>query len=473
MIMLCIYGNNIETMNLDNLKNFNIGFINPPSPFLIDQRVFMSLGILRVATSLKKYTNKVFFLDLSNQNDYYLLLDDFIKKNSLDIICITATTPQISLVFDFCKYIKLKYKLKIILGGPHITLMNSSTHKATKDIQEICSNHVKEVLKYVDTIVIGDGEFSIFNAILSNEKIINSELSTDLFLSNEKYDEIEIDRNFLDINSYKYEIDGKKSINIISQMGCPYKCEFCSGRNSKSFNKIRHRSVENIIKEIDFLYKKYNYTGFMFYDDELNLNKTRFHELLIKLIEYQNKNSVDFNLRGFTRSDLLTDEQAKLMYEAGFRWLLVGFESGSDRILKNINKGCNVDDNTKCFDIARKNGLKVKALMSVGHAGESYNTIKDTINWLQKVKPDETDTTIISVYPGSNYFNNSIKISDDFLKFEKNGDNLYIRNIDFLKNSNFYKSKIGSYVSFVHTDYLSEKQLVECRDEIEKTSKNT
>ena len=185
----------------------------------------------------------------------------------------------------------------------------------------------------------------------------------------------------------------------------------------------------------------------------------------------QNKNGVSFNLRGFTRSDLLTNEQAKLMLEAGFKWLLVGFESGSNIILRNMNKGCNVDKNTNCFEIARKHGLKVKALMSVGHPGESYKTVEETIDWLQKVKPDETDTTIISVYPGSNYFNKSIKINDDFLKYTNEfNDSLYIRNIDFLKDSNFYKSKIGSYVSFVHTDYLSPNDLVKCRDEIEKIS---
>ena len=111
--------------------------------------------------------------------------------------------------------------------------------------------------------------------------------------------------------------------------------------------------------------------------------------------------------------------------------------------------------------------------MSIGHPGESYETVNDTIKWLQKVKPDETDTTIISVYPGSNYFNKSIKISDELLKYtNKYGDNLYINNIDFLKDSNFYKSKMGSYVSFVHTDDLSVKQMVECRDEIERISRN-
>jgi len=450
-----------------------IGFINPPSEFLINQRVFISLGILRVATSLQK-NHTIHFLDLSNENDYYSKIDNFISDNDLKIICITATTPQIQIVYEFCKYIKSKYNIKIILGGPHITLMHSSLNNGTSDIKNYCSNHINTLLKYIDNIVIGDGEYSIFDAIESDEKIINSEEIKNYYLPN-NYDEVAIaNRELIDISSYNYFIDGVKSTNLISQMGCPYQCEFCSGRGSKTFNKIRKRSIDNIIKEIDILYKNYDYKGFMFYDDELNINKKYFNSLLEKLIQYQNDNDVKFNLRGFTRSNLLDEEQAKLMYDAGFRWLLIGFESGSDRMLKNMNKGCSVDDNTKCFEIAKKVGLKVKALMSIGHPGETKETINETLNWLKKVKPDETDITIVSVYPGSSYFEKSILVDDKLLKYtnERTNDNLYIRNIDFLKDSNFYKSKSNEYISFVSTDELSEKDIIEHRLMLEKEIKN-
>jgi radical SAM superfamily enzyme YgiQ (UPF0313 family) len=251
-------------------------------------------------------------------------------------------------------------------------------------------------------------------------------------------------------------------------MGCPFQCEFCSGRGAKTFNTIRKRSVGNIIKEIDLLYKEYGYQAFMVYDDELNVNKKYFEELLLALIGYQEQNGVKFNLRGFTRSDLLTDRQAELMYKAGFKWLLVGFESGSDRILTNINKECSVADNSKCFDIARNNGLKVKALMSVGHPGESRETIQETIQWLKEMRPDETDATIVSVYPGSGYFNKAVRVRDKWFKYthETTKDALYIKNIDFLSESNFYKSKSDEYVSYVFTDYLTCGELVRQRQHI-------
>ncbi len=451
----------------------NVGFINPPSEFLTEQRVFISLGILRVATQLKNDAN-VNFLDLNDQKNYYDLIKNFIVKNKLNVICFTATTPQIEIVFKFCKFIKENFNIKIILGGPHITLIHSSSQLGTNDIKKICNDHITEIFKYIDTIVIGDGEYAIKKALNFSEKIINSETDKDLFVS-KLYDDIAIvDRDFLDVQSYKYSIDGKKSTNIISQIGCPYQCEFCSGRGSKTFNRIRKRSVENIMSEIDMLYKKYGYEGFMFYDDEINLNKIYFENFLNELIKYQTDNKINFNLRGFTRSDLLDDHQAKLMYETGFRWLLIGFESGSDRILKNINKGCSVEDNTRSFDIARRNKLKVKALMSIGHPGENNETINDSIEWLKKVKPDETDITIVSIYPGSNYFNKSILTSDNnlFYRNNGNGDSLYIQNIDFLNQSNFYKSKSNEYVSYVKTEFLLEKDIVKKRILMENEIKN-
>jgi anaerobic magnesium-protoporphyrin IX monomethyl ester cyclase len=422
----------------------NVGFVNPPSEFLINQRVFVTLGILRVATHLDKQgICKVYFLDLSNRVNYKELLINFISDNSLDVICFTATTPQIATVYNLCTGIRSMFRGKIILGGPHITLMYGSIKQGTPDIQKICQDHINTLLGCIDTIIIGDGEYAIIDAINQNVAIIDSEQDKRLFLKR-NYDEVTIpDRSFLDLSSYEYYIDGVKSTNIISQMGCPYQCEFCSGRGSKTFSTVRKRSVGNIIKEIDFLYKQYGYKGFMCYDDELNINRKYFEDLLVALIDYQKQNNVSFNLRGFTRSDLLTEGQADLMYRAGFRWLLVGFESGSDKILRNINKGCTVEDNTRCFDIARKSGLKVKALMSIGHAGESFYTISDTITWLKDVKPDETDTTIISVYPGANYFNKAVRMNNSWLKYtsKTSGDNLYIKDIDFLSDSNFYKSK--------------------------------
>jgi len=83
--------------------------------------------------------------------------------------------------------------------------------------------------------------------------------------------------------------------------------------------------------------------------------------------------------------------------------------------------------------------------------------------------------TIISVYPGSGYFDKSVVLGKDLLKYSniKTNDALYIKNIDFLRESNFYKSKEGECVSYISTDHLSGEELVEQQSLIMEEWKKT
>jgi radical SAM superfamily enzyme YgiQ (UPF0313 family) len=161
--------------------------------------------------------------------------------------------------------------------------------------------------------------------------------------------------------------------------------------------------------------------------------------------------------------------QAELMSKAGFKKLLVGFESGSDRILKNINKKATKSENTRCIEIAKKYGIGIKALMSIGHPGESDETIQETYNWLISSKPEEFDVTIITVIPGSKYYDDSILVKDGVWKYTINNDNLYSIEVDNFTQYEYYKGIPGNYQSFVYTDYISRERLVESRDWLERS----
>lgn len=165
------------------------------------------------------------------------------------------------------------------------------------------------------------------------------------------------------------------------------------------------------------------------------------------------------------------------MYRTGFRQILVGFESGSPRMLLNMNKHATRDDNTRCVEMLQKAGIKVKALMSLGHPGESYETVDETREWLLKVKPNDVDVTIITVYPGTPYFDDATEAfgNDRFTAWmyeAANGDRLYYRHTDHLKDINFYKGIPGQYQSFVWTDTLDRDTMVDCRDDLETDVRN-
>ena len=244
-------------------------------------------------------------------------------------------------------------------------------------------------------------------------------------------------------------------------------CGFCGGRESPMLRRIRTRTTENIVGEIEHIHKSTKSCGLMFYDDELNVNPSMIG--LMRAIEKKGEDlGAEFRLRGFIKSQLFTDEQAAAMYAAGFRWILVGFESGSERILTNINKKATRDENTRCMEIATRHGLKVKALMSIGHPGESHETVAATRDWLLEVKPADFDVTIITTYPGTPYRDQAVKNGDAWTyTYQKTGDKLHAIEIDFMEGAAWYKGQIGAYKSYVYTDFISADELVKARDATE------
>jgi radical SAM superfamily enzyme YgiQ (UPF0313 family) len=293
------------------------------------------------------------------------------------------------------------------------------------------------------------------------------------FLSNERLEETPFPaRHLVDLKSYHYQIEGLPATSLIAQLGCPFACGFCGGREAPSLRRIRLRSSDHVISELEHLHLEYGYRGFMFYDDELNVNPNMV-ELMTGIADLQERLGTEFRLRGFVKSELFTAEQALAMFQAGFRWILVGFESGSPRILKNINKKATREDNTRCMELAHAAGLKVKGLMSIGHPGETRATIEDTRRWLLDVKPDDFDATIITTYPGTPYFDRAERHPDHeniwVYTFPRTGDRLYAQELDYTRTADYYKGDPdGGYRAFVHTDHLSPDDLVRLRDDVER-----
>jgi len=443
-----------------------INLIIPPSPFLLDEKVFMSLGILKIASVLEKYYD-VNVIDLSGDKDYIDTIKKYLNEDVL--FGITVTTPQLPNVVKINRLLK-QHNKRVILGGPHVTLINSAyKNEKNKNLIGRATKSMNQLKNEFDTLVCGDGELAIFKAINGEKYVDADDIKSDLFLKDEQFDDLPFPaRHLIDVNSYKFTINGVRGLSLISQLGCPFNCGFCSGRNSPTFRKIRNRSIDNIIKEIDLLYKTYDVKAFMFYDDELNLNSS-IYSLLKELIKYQQQHNVQFLFRGCIKAELFNETQAELMSKAGFKKLLVGFESGSDKILKNINKKATKLENTRCIEIAKKYDIGIKALMSIGHPGESNETIQETYDWLLSTKPDEFDVTIITVIPGSKYYDDSVMIEEGIWKYSINGDTLYSVEVDNFTQYEYYKGIPGNYNSFVYTDYITREKLVESRDWLEKS----
>jgi len=386
---------------------------------------------------------------------------------------LTATTPQMPAATKIYRTIRAtRPQARIILGGPHVTLIYAAYQYEQKRGRDARGTSAYRSLgEMFDVMVVGDGELAVFEALETPApKLVDGDdPQSSYFLTNQKLTELPFPaRHLIDVDSYHYSIDGVRALSMIAQLGCPFGCGFCGGRMSPFLRRIRMRTSENIVREMVQLYDTYGMTGFMLYDDELNVNP-KIIELMDLITATQEKLGVEFRLRGFIKAELFTDQQAAAMYRAGFRWILVGFESGHERILTNIQKKSSQADNTRCMDIARRHHLKVKALMSVGHPGESEETIRATADWLLAVKPDDFDTSVITTYPGTPYFDEAVETKPGVwtYTYPKSGDQLHSLEVDYREVAEYYKGIPGEYTSYVYTDYLSAPELVRLRDWLE------
>ncbi len=450
--------------------------IVPPSAFLLDERVFLNLGILKVAACLERAGHVVELVDCSGVTNYLEAVEKHVQGTLARVVALTTTTPQLPAAVLIVERIRVvRPDLRIVLGGPHVTLVHAAVKLEVKHGRKGRAHAAFARLEALfDVLVSGDGEKAVFLALEPDApKLIDGDdPKGGLFMSNQDYEESPRPaRHLVDLSSYRYTIEGHQATSLIAQLGCPFACGFCGGRNSKALRLIRTRSSQSVIDEIEQLHIEHGFTGFMFYDDELNVSKS-IVELMKGIASLQQRLKTEFRLRGFVKSELFTDEQAEAMYRAGFRWILCGFEAASPRILENINKRATLEDNTRVVEICRRHGLKIKALMSVGHPGESAESIQAVQDWLLDVKPDDFDCTVITTYPGTPYFDEALESAPGVWTYtcKKSGDRLHAVDVDFTQVAEYYKGDPnGGYHAFVYTDHLSREEIVRLRDGVEAT----
>lgn len=454
--------------------------IIPPSLFLLDERVFVNLGILKVAAALELANWPVEVLDLSGVSNFEEVVAMHASVTKGSIFGLTSTTPQFPSTTKIAKVLRrIRPAARLIVGGPHPTLVVAALRRERRlGIRGRASRAFDQLIELFDVTVAGDGEDAIFLALEGSDRVVDADsLKSPLFLDRNRLNALPLPaRHLVDLKSYKFLIDGEPATSLIAQLGCPFACGFCSGRTSPMLRNIRLRTTKSVIAELKHLFDVYGYRGFMFYDDELNVNPNML-ELMEAITRLQTELGVRFKLRGCVKAELFNEKQGEAMRRAGFSTILVGFESGSEKILFNINKKATRSDNTRCLEICRRHGIRVKALMSVGHPGESEETIRATEDWLLENKPDEFNLTIITCTPGTFYYDHAIPMpgrSDVWTyTYPPTGDRLHSLDVDYSEIMDYYNgdSRAG-YRSFVFTDDLSPADLVRLRDETEARVRN-
>ncbi len=191
---------------------------------------------------------------------------------------------------------------------------------------------------------------------------------------------------------------------IMSARGCPYKCTFCSSCLMFT-RKVRRRSVQNVIEEIRKLHYEYGANAVYFFDDTFNVK----NEWVKEFCEALKQEPYKLTWGCQVRVNLVSEEQASMMKEAGCVQVDIGVESGSPKVLKAIQKGETVEQIKKAFAVLHRVGISPMATFLVGCPEETMEDVEMTKLLLKEIKPSFAEFFYLIPYPGSELYRQAVE----------------------------------------------------------------
>ncbi len=212
---------------------------------------------------------------------------------------------------------------------------------------------------------------------------------------------------------------------ITASRGCPYLCTFCQPAERNVFgNRVRKRSVANLLDELEALARERGMRSFMIHDDCF----TQFPGWVEEFCREKRRRGLWQPFVCQTRADIVCQRPAMMamLAEAGLKWVLIGFESGSDRVLNFIKKGATVVQNIEAAAICRRLGIKVFGNYMFGLPTETAEEMRQTAEMMQTIRPDLYAPAVFTPAPGSELY--EYCKSRDLILIDSAGG--YRRNVD-------------------------------------------
>ena len=206
-------------------------------------------------------------------------------------------------------------------------------------------------------------------------------------------------KKHLDIHDYWLDHTRNPMVQIITSRGCPNLCTFCSWPENLHGRHFRPRSANNVVDEIEWiLHELPEVKEIFFEDDSFTVDTNRVSEFCREI----RRRDLEFTWSCQSRPTI-GFQILQEMKKAGCRLVDVGFESGSDLILKNIKKGVTVERTRRFAADARKANLMVLADFVFGFPGESNSTIEETKKFIKEIRPSLLQIAIATPIPGTEF----------------------------------------------------------------------
>jgi anaerobic magnesium-protoporphyrin IX monomethyl ester cyclase len=203
----------------------------------------------------------------------------------------------------------------------------------------------------------------------------------------------------LPLPSYRGLIDRKAHIpadlgGVITSRGCPYPCLYCASKKLWT-RKVRFRSVARVLEEVGGLYRE-GVRLFRLHDDAFTLKAARVRDFCEGMRSFP-----DARWSCDTRVDLLDEDLARRMRQAGCYQVNLGIESGSERIRAMVAKRVDVAQARRLVRHLRRYGIRVTAYFMAGFPTETGLELDETLALARTLSPDIPCFSVFTPYPGT------------------------------------------------------------------------
>ncbi|MBY8828117.1 hopanoid biosynthesis associated radical SAM protein HpnJ [Hephaestia mangrovi] len=214
----------------------------------------------------------------------------------------------------------------------------------------------------------------------------------------------------LDTSKYYGGYQRHPYISFYTGRGCKSRCTFCLWPQTISGHRYRHRSVPKVIEEVKYILREMPEVKEIFFDDDTLADA---HDFVVELSGELAK--LGFGKKGFdvtwgcNAKANVPQPVLKAMKEGGCRVLLVGYESGNQKILHNIKKGLRTDVARQFTKDAHALGLTIHGTFILGLPGETLETIEETIRYAIELNPYTIQVSLAAPYPGTFLYNQAVE----------------------------------------------------------------
>lgn len=370
------------------------------------------IGLITIASYLHAKGHEVKVIDCRalitdyKTNDYIPLILKTIDEFKPDMVGINILTA----LFDEAKKISCEIKSKypdllVLVGGVHPSVEPELTFKQNQYIDAICIGAGEEVCldilegekindirgllhrDYSDKFVPRPVELDIDKYPFPNYALVNSNFYTDFTLDT--------------LNGWGY-----RGLAALTSRSCPYSCKFCASDWSKPF---RYHTPEYVVEMARYL-STYDIDVITFYDDTIAVVKDRLYEICRGFIKAKLFYPYS-NVRWFAamRANQVEPDVLKLMKGAGCFGVSMGIESGSDKMLRVINKKTTVEMNKRACAYVREAGLSLGITFMIGIPGETEEEMNETLAFMQDMACLSKGIGSFRPLPGSPFYYEFIK----------------------------------------------------------------